>query len=284
MSENALALTRIKQHYNMLSQSERKIADYMMAHHQMVAGSTAAELAEKTGTSPATVVRFCRALGFKGLADFKQYLSYEFISPSAKWMHVERDENISALKQKTFSFNQSSLDETMSILNDEALEMAIEAMAAAPKIIIIAEGGSASSARAGFDAFLKLGLQVMCVDDPFFQVLTLAGAPADTVVLAVCHSGQARNVVEALKIAKDKGLATIALVGIVGSPIMKYTDIPLFTGVSDHRFFSDSLSARMCEVGVLSTLHAGLAVRRKDFMDGFKKEVDKVMAAKRVKK
>lgn len=284
MNENILAITRIRQHYGMLSQSEQKIADYIMENHQVIESCTTAELAVWTDTSPATIVRFCRSLGFKGFSDFKHYLSHEFLTPSAKWMNVEHDEAISGIKQKTFRFNQSSSDETMSLLNNEALEMAIEAINEASTVLIIGEGGSGSSARAGYDAFLKMGLNCAHIDDAIFQVLAISNLPKNAVVVCVCHSGQARNCVESMKVAKKKGITTIGLVGIVGSPLMKYTDIPLFTGVSEHPHFSDSLSARICELNVLSTIHAGLSLKRSDQVSEHRQEVRELMDMKRVKK
>lgn len=284
MNENAVALTRIKQHYGMLSQSEKKIADYMMENNEKIKNCTVAKLAERTETSPATIVRFCRSLGFKGFSDFKLYLSGEFLSPKAKWMNIEEDESISVIKQKTFKFNQNSIDETISLLDDEALDSAVKAINEASQIVIIAEGGSASSARAGFDAFLKIGLPCVLLEDPFFQVLALSRLPKDAIVIGICHSGQARNVVESMKVAKSKKLTTIGLVGIVGSPMMKYIDIPLLTGVSEHLYFSDSLAARICELNVLSTIHAALSIKRNEFLKEYRKEVSELLSIKRVKK
>ena len=41
------------------------------------ARSTIVELAERSGTSPATVTRFCRALGFVGYADLRLAIAGE---------------------------------------------------------------------------------------------------------------------------------------------------------------------------------------------------------------
>ncbi|GAB2933963.1 MurR/RpiR family transcriptional regulator [Streptomyces mayteni] len=55
-----------------LSASERQVAEYMAAHPDVVAVSSAAELGRRTGTSDATVVRTTRALGYQGYRELKR--------------------------------------------------------------------------------------------------------------------------------------------------------------------------------------------------------------------
>ncbi|NDL66856.1 MurR/RpiR family transcriptional regulator [Anaerotalea alkaliphila] len=284
MNENVIALARIRQHYSVLSQSEKRIASYILENHEKLTESTTADLAERTGTSPATIVRFCRSLGFKGFSDFKLYLSQDYFSSSGKSIRVEQDENMAEIKQKTFRFNQNSVEDTMSLLSNESLERAVKAIGESSQVLIVGEGGSASSARIGFEAFLQIGIHSMYLEDPFFQVMAISRMPEDGVVIGITHSGRARNVIDSMKVAKEKGLTTIGLVGIVGSPVMKYTDIPLFNGVTEHLYFSDTIAARICELNVFSTLHAALSLQRKEILGDYRQEISRLLNIKRVKK
>src|SRR5262245_34027344 len=49
----------------------RRVADQVLTDPAGAARATIVELAERSGTSPATVTRFCRALGFDGYADLR---------------------------------------------------------------------------------------------------------------------------------------------------------------------------------------------------------------------
>jgi RpiR family carbohydrate utilization transcriptional regulator len=73
-------LARIRNHYNLLSDSEQKIADYIINQRETILQLTAAELAEKIGSSAATIIRFCRAVGFKGYTELKFYIERELLS------------------------------------------------------------------------------------------------------------------------------------------------------------------------------------------------------------
>lgn len=284
MDEHIVSLTRIRRHYPMLSNAEKRIADYVVANHKKLENLTAQSLADATNTSPATIVRFCRSIGFKGFIEFKLYLKHEFSTPSSRWFSINSEESISAIKQKTFSFNQNSVDETFSILDDDALGRAVDLIDKAPQVVIVGEGGSGSSARAAYDAFLQIGIPCTFIADPFFQVLGVYRLSKETIVLGFNHSGQAKNVVDVIKLAKEKGMTTIGLVGIIGSPIMKHLDIPLLTGISDHPYFSDSIAARICELNVVSTIHAALSMRRREQLGDYRTEISELLSIKRVRK
>lgn len=55
-----------------LSEGEKTLAAYILAHGMEIAKYSTRSLAEVTYTSPPTVLRLCKKLGFTGFDDFKQ--------------------------------------------------------------------------------------------------------------------------------------------------------------------------------------------------------------------
>ena len=53
------------------SDSERTIADYLLKHSRLLPSMTTRQLAQKTYTSSAAIVRFCQKLGFGGYTEFR---------------------------------------------------------------------------------------------------------------------------------------------------------------------------------------------------------------------
>jgi DNA-binding MurR/RpiR family transcriptional regulator len=49
----------------------RRVAEHVLTDPAAASRATIVELAERSGTSPATITRFCRALGFDGYADLR---------------------------------------------------------------------------------------------------------------------------------------------------------------------------------------------------------------------
>src|ERR1700754_47453 len=55
----------------------RRVAEQVLTDPAPASRATIVELAERSGTSPATVTRFCRALGFDGYADLRLGIAAE---------------------------------------------------------------------------------------------------------------------------------------------------------------------------------------------------------------
>ena len=53
-----------------LTKQEKKIAEYLFEAGEGILNDTITEFAEKAGVSDATVVRFCKHIGYKGYQDF----------------------------------------------------------------------------------------------------------------------------------------------------------------------------------------------------------------------
>ncbi len=71
----------IKSKMKTLTGSEKKVANYILNNYMYILDYTVTELAEKAGISDATVVRFCRSVGYKGYQDLKISLAQDMMSP-----------------------------------------------------------------------------------------------------------------------------------------------------------------------------------------------------------
>ena len=64
-------LWKIKEQYASLRKSEKAVADYMLAHDDKIEKMTIAELAEQSGVSQPTVMRFLKAIGYDSFREVK---------------------------------------------------------------------------------------------------------------------------------------------------------------------------------------------------------------------
>ena len=75
-----LDILKIKENF---SPTEQVIIDYVLEHYQDVASLSARDLAEKTYTSSAAVVRLLQKIGLKGYAEFKIKFTSEVMRVSS---------------------------------------------------------------------------------------------------------------------------------------------------------------------------------------------------------
>lgn len=275
-------LIRIKTHYNILSESEKKIADYILKNKDEIIGLSAHALAAKIGTSASTVVRFCYSLGFKGYTELKFYIERELLSPSYEAVQVNRGDSINLIKQKMLNFNKDVIDDTLMILDSEKLEQAVKALSVAPRIDIYGEGGSGSITLSAANLFLQIGLPCNAYTDAFMQVTSAVQLKRNDVALAIVHSGRAKNTIDALQEAHRQGATTICITGYTNSPITEHSDIVLYTSSKSTGFLSDMPAARISELCVISVLQMAVVASNYDKFSGSIKKSKEVFKLKRV--
>ncbi|MGE4276786.1 MAG: MurR/RpiR family transcriptional regulator [Lawsonibacter sp.] len=266
MQESLLYIQRIRAlyHTRAFSKSDLLIADYILENPTCVASSTASSLASDTGTSPATVVRFCRKLGFSGLADMKMSMMYNYVDNGNAIMDLNQDDSVGEIKHKVINFTKVVLDQLNETLSEDALAQAAKMIAGANKVVIIGEGGSGTICRVAYDVFLKLAIPCQFVSDAFFQAMVISMMEENDVLLIIANSGRPINSVQNAQQAKESGLKTIGIVGPANSPLAKYLDIEIRTSLFNSDYFSDLSAARTCELTTISILHSIIALACED--------------------
>src|SRR3972149_3313329 len=71
-TRGAMYREKIREYYDHLSRSYRKVADYIMSNYYEVSFMTAAQLAYAVGVDTTTVVRFSQRLGYNGYPELLQ--------------------------------------------------------------------------------------------------------------------------------------------------------------------------------------------------------------------
>ena len=266
MAESLLYIQKINALYNsgVFSKSDRLIADHILKNPDCIQQSTANELAEASGTSPATVVRFCRKLGYSGLSDMKMSVKYSTGELSTSLMELSRNDPVPEVRKKVIQFTKMVLDQLNETLSDEALSQAAQLISDAHEVVIVGEGGSGCIARAAYDIFLKLTIPCKLVTDPMFDMMAISMMRPDDVLLVVVNSGRSRNMIYDAQIAHENHIPVIGIVGPSGSPISQYLDVEIATSMFQSEYFSDLSAARICELLTVSILHSIIAISFSD--------------------
>lgn len=71
MNGRIYCIDRIKLHYEKIFPAGKKIADYILNNAEDVLNISIKEMAEKLNLNEATIVKFCRYLGYKGYKEFR---------------------------------------------------------------------------------------------------------------------------------------------------------------------------------------------------------------------
>lgn len=260
MANNYLLFTaHIKDAYSNLTKKERIIADYMLANTEKLLAATAEDIGKATGTSAATVIRFCRSCGFNGLTELKLSLKkeYRIVDPNpARTLDnsLKGDDKVAIIKQKVLGYNNLVINNMLSDWNIAAYDMAVDAISKAKRVLVIGEGGSRSSALALFYMLLNIGINCEMYMDSVYEIVKVDCLEKDDVVIGITYTGRLKNTIDSMRLAKKKGACTIGLIGYLNSPAMDYVDIVLNTTSLNKEYYDSELSVRISEMVVLEIL------------------------------
>lgn len=264
---------RVRNAINRLSGSERKVAEYILNAPDAVLAASVQQLAQESAVSEATVVRFFRKSGFTGLKEFKMVMTQEHTRESGAPLTSRRlndSDTICSIKKKVFWGCIDALVDTVSTLDDEQLACAIDVLSAAPYIEVFGIGGSASVARSALHSFRKIGLRMNITTDFNFVYLRMERFNEDDAVLAISRSGETKEIIEAVKIAKQKGAFIISITNAQESTLSRLSDCCLASTSRTDMLTGDDTYEHVAQIAIIHALYAGVAMRlneAKEFAD-----------------
>lgn len=231
------------------------MADYTQNHMDEVVLLSLQALAKRCETSDATVLRFCRSLGYLGFADFKISLVPELLR-SGKKAYIEIDNNEGKLNVKEVLQQnvQHQIESTLNNCDENTLKILASQISHAGKILIIGLGGSAGVAHIFCDSLGSLGIfSTFLRDRSIIQSITSTFNRGD-VIIGISHSGETQEIVSALKTAKEYGSITVGITNFSPSPLAEVSEHILTTGVPTNLLGSYSCQARISQLMILELI------------------------------
>ncbi|MDK2877883.1 MAG: hypothetical protein PWR06_599 [Thermoanaerobacteraceae bacterium] len=258
-------LEKIQAIINNLKPSEKKIADYILKSPQDLCDIPISELAKRCKTSEASVVRFCRTLGYKGYQDLKIKVSSDIAFKMRKIQGVvSADDDIETIIAKISKNNMQAIESTMDVINRQEVKKAVDALLEAKKIDFYGVGASAIVAQDAMHKFMRINKSCTAYTDSHMQLVSAANLTKDDVAVGISYSGQTADTVDALKLARNAGATTICITRFGNSPITLVSDIKLFITSNEAIFRSAAMASRMAQLNAIDILFSIIACRKYD--------------------
>ncbi|MFG2786497.1 MurR/RpiR family transcriptional regulator [Streptomyces sp. NPDC048419] len=249
-----------------LAGSLRKVGELILDDPAAVTHCSAAELGRRTGTSQATVTRFCRAIGL----DSYQHLLIELAQERGRgevsdWGTTEIDTDISPddslerVVQVIGVADLRAIQQTIDRIDLDALERASQALAKARRIDVYGVGGSGAVAQETETRLFRIGCQVRGWTEVHGAATSAALLTPADVAIGISHSGATRETLEPLETAGERGATTIALTTDPRSPLARAADIRLVSAASETSFRTGSIGGRHSVLMLVDCLYVRVA-------------------------
>lgn len=252
---------RLQGMFDSMGSAERRVAEYFRAQRFEVLEKSIAVIAKEAGASEATVVRFCRDAGYKGLKDFKIALAMDQVSSMGEEHEpVFWGDDMQAVRNKVFTDSTNALKESVMLLNPSELSRAAHALYNSKHINLVGLGGSVPIILYMRHQLMKIGIRSNVYTDAQTMHLSLSQYSNEDVVLAISSSGETKEIVRLMRWAGSQGAETICVTNHPESTLAQAVDIVLVTTGSPFFFGGKNTLSRFAQLAVVNVLYLGIAL------------------------
>jgi DNA-binding MurR/RpiR family transcriptional regulator len=261
------ALRRVETELPSLPEALRRVGEVILDDPAEAARSTIITLAERAGSSPATVTRFCRAFGFSGYAELRVALATEMgRAAQAGWgagvgHEIGPDDPIESAIQVMAQEDARILQDTAAQLDPAVVSEVAEAIVAARRVLLVGVSTSANVASMLEGRLRRIGVPVWSTGDAHVALADAALLAEGDVAIGISHRGRTREVMEALVEASGHGATTVAVTSSARAPLADLADLVLTTASWEPAFRLGGLTAVHSQLLVLDAVFVAVAQR-----------------------
>lgn len=259
--------------YQDLTKSERRIADYIMENAREAIHQTISELASNSNSAEVTVSRFCKKLGYSGLQSLKIALASDIFTPiESVCQEIQVEDSYEDIAAKLFMSINDGLQDTLKLLDFDALHRAVDLLSQAHKIDVYGFGTSAMVCHDIENRFIRFGKPVQAFSDMHMQITSATLLTSQDVIIAVSHTGATIDILQSVEVAKKNAVPVIAITSYLRSPLAKAADIVLHGMGREVSYRSESMASRLVHLAIADLLYTGLSIKNPGkFIENMKK-------------
>ena len=232
-----------------------RIARYILENYDDAAHLNISFLAERTGTSTATISRFSVYLGYKNFRDFQLNMASSLSRDSPVSDIFHNGDAPSTIAKRVFEVGRKNLKDTEDLMDVRRLVKIARMMVNARRVIFFGVGSSGLIGKLGAIRFEGLGITTIGITDPYEGLLVLASADGRDVVIGLSHSGRSTSTLDVLRLARKRGAYTVALTNYSDSHLAKIVDTAILTVFRERRINAAVSDAGIAQICVIDTLY-----------------------------
>ena len=257
-------MDRIQQLQDQLTPAERRVAALVLENPRTVVNEAIAEIARLADVSQPTVIRFCRSLGFLGLADFKlKFASSLTGTIPVRHSQVRMTDSTHDLSAKVIDNTVSAILSFRDQLDVRSLDQAIALLCKANRVEFYAMGNSRVVALDGQHKFFRFRIPTSAYGDAhLFSMAAELLKPGD-VVIVISNSGKLPELLKAVDAAREAGADVIAITPSQ-SLLAKKANVCLAVNHTEDSAMFLSMISRMLQLLLIDILSVGISLEAQE--------------------
>lgn len=217
---NCSVIENIQDKYELLFPAEKKVADYILNHIHEIVNLNVAELAKRANTSDASVIRTVKHLGYEGYYQMRIILSKDI----GKEESFSGNEDTLTSVQKFFASEAERINRLATTIDlTQLIEIAKVVLESSSTHVVAVGNTTPISSDLGF-RLERLGIRCTYSTHYEHYLNHINLGNSDECVIAFSRSGASKQVIQAVEIAKKKGMKIIVITGESKGALTSHAD------------------------------------------------------------
>ncbi|RUU61163.1 MurR/RpiR family transcriptional regulator [Mesorhizobium sp. M2C.T.Ca.TU.002.02.1.1] len=227
-----------------------RVAETVLAQPDATLRQSITELAETSGSSEASVMRFCRDQGFSGFQDFKLALAKELATDERARDNGSPSDDIQRLVETAIT----SLRETEQLIVREDVAVASRKLLDASVVECFGIAASAVTAQYLAYKMTRIGKFSRALGDAHLAVMAAGTAQPGTVQVVISSSGSTIDAVRVAELARSKGAFVIGISNRSKSPLIAVCDLALIASWPETPLTGGAFPSKISQLLIVDAL------------------------------
>lgn len=246
-------LLRLRKRELSASPAERNVIAYVSAHPHEVVGLSVRGLADVTFSSPSSILRFCKRLGFAGYKEFQRELIAELALLGDKkdvaLEDISMDDSVERIVGKVMKSNVRTIEATARTLDYTVLERCAARLKRARAVNLFGIGASRLVAHDLAQKLMRVDKECHLYDDWHDQLLCAKNMHEGDMAIAFSYSGLTQEVLDCTAEAQRHNCPVVAVTKVDGSSkLATMADAVLGVAASEPLVRSGAMASRMASL------------------------------------
>ena len=256
--KNLIEYLEIK--FETFTNTQKDLTNYLISNINDVAFFTADKIAEKVNSTPSSVIRFAKRIGYRGYPELQKDLQNLIIDKISVVEELETNKKFDSSKAETtiklsLKKDFSNLNNLIKEINENSIKKFVNIIISSQKKYIITNRSALSLGHFFFFQLKKMVSDVFLLsnfDDGIFDMLRELNS--EDVILAISFPRFTKLTINFAQYAKKGGAKLISITDKKTSPLHKISDICLFCPYESSAFFNSNVAAMALINAILSEM------------------------------
>lgn len=257
MNSDSNPLLKIKAIFNDFTPVEQKVAEFILENPSKVPAMSIKELAVASKSSDASVMRFCKALGFSGYRSFIVGLTLAIADneeDTGLYTDIRPGDSVKSVIRNIFRNERQALTDTENILKTTEVEKAVAILGSSEAVHFFGIGASGLVCLDAVQKFRRIGISSYAHTDFHDQLTSAALLGCKDACVLLTYSGKTKEIQLILKLLKAQNCKIIAVTKLRKTNLLKGADVYLNVLTREVTMRSGATGSRIAMLSLVDIL------------------------------